>query len=212
MAYQTSFEVSQHPPTIFISSGLSLLSALLIMYLYIRHKHLRTLFFNTFAILVSLGAFQFVILVAPLPCPWEGLFMYYILTFNNCITAFIIWLLYAFVRYGQRIDQVIDVNNSTKHHMQLNTLSTTNIHIDQISHISLPQLTPTKSDTTLTPTTKMGLGNHLSRQLSFKHKLGDIQFELSTLQKAFWFSLIAVIPIAATLIGYFDNFYGPWTV
>lgn len=220
MTYQTSFEVTPHPPTIFISSGLSMLSALLILYLYIVHKHLRTLFFNTFAALVSLGAFQFLVLVIPFTCFWEGFFMYYILTFNNCITAFIIWLLYAFVRYGKRTDPCIHLNGlDTSQHLELDTIddqianiSTGNINIEQIKVPSMTPIQSTKSDITLTPTTKMGLGNHLSRQLSFKKKLGDIQFELSTLQKIFWFSFVLLIPIVVTIVGFFEDFYGPWTV
>eukprot|EP01083_Nonionella_stella_P064746 169039_1 len=188
MAYETAFEVSQHPPTIFVSSGLSMLSSLLIIYLYFMHRHLRTLFFNTFAVLVSLGALQFLVLVLPLTCFWEGFFMYFILTFNNCITAFIIWLLYAFVRYGQRVE-----DEQTHHdHVELHSIQN-------------------ESQASMSPKTKMGLGNHLSRQLAFKQKLGDIQFELSLWQKVFWYSFIAIVPVAITIIGYIDNLYGPWT-
>eukprot|EP01084_Bolivina_argentea_P138522 243832_1 len=201
MAYETSFEVTPHPPTIFVSSGLSMISALLIIYLYLMHKHLRTLFFNTFAVLVSLGAFQFIVLVTPLTCFWEGFFMYYILTFNNCITAFIIWLLYAFVRYGKRIEQTVDIEN----HITINSIDS------QVSAPTELQLTTTDNNETSPISKQMGLGNHLSRQLSFKNKLGDIEFELSMLQKVFWYSFIAVVPLAITFVGYFDDFYGPWT-
>merc|ERR1712154_122680 len=124
------------------------LSSLLIIYLYIMHKHLRTLFFNTFVILVSLGALQFIVLVVPMPCFWEGLLMYYILTFNNCITIFIIWLLYAFVRYGQQIERPIDDESHSEIELAGNQI---------LSTPKSTQLNPVKA-TSQQSSTKIGLG------------------------------------------------------
>ena len=220
------------PFTAFISSGLSMISSLLILYLYIVHKHLRTLFFNTFVILTSLGAFQFIILVLPIPCFEEGMFMFYILTFNNCITAFIIWLLYAFIRYGKQMEKpsapkrVIsasienEINNDKTEagepeQFESQSKQTNDIIMDQTEKnvptcVGIKQ--PKLSNVNECTGPDCSLGNHLSRQLSFKEKLGDIHFELSTMQKVFWYSFIVIIPILLTSVGYMDESYGAWTV